>query len=73
MKVFRRVLAVYWIVFVALFLLLFLPPYPAPGHAGIKHFLARSLWILAMPLFLGTVTYQIVHEYRTGMARSSKK
>jgi hypothetical protein len=74
-KIFRRVLVVYWIVFLALVLSLVLPPHPSGQGmmAEIKFFLARSLFILALPLTLGTITYPIARRYHIGMARSSNR
>jgi hypothetical protein len=71
-KIFRRMLVGYWILFLAATGFVVMPPYPPSGHiGGIKHFLARSLLFLTGPLALGTITYAIVQRYRAGMARPS--
>lgn len=73
MKIFWRILVANGLVVLVVHVFVFLPPSLAPWESvGLRVFMARAGWILAMPLALEIIIYSIALRYRAGMARSKQ-
>lgn len=73
MKIFWRIVVANGLVVIAVYVFVFLPPSFAPWDSvGLRDFMARAGWILAMPLALEIIIYSIALRYRAGMERSKQ-
>lgn len=73
MKILWRILVANGLVVIVVYVFVFLPPSLAPWESvGLRVFMARAGWILAMPLALEIIIYSIALRYRAGMARSKQ-